>query len=283
MSYLQALILGVLQGITEFLPISSSGHLVLFQGLLGLNDPVALKAFDIAVHFGTLLAILIYFRLDFAELIRAFFVWIGPRKFRQGVDKEWLSENKKMLAILLIGTIPALVVGFFWGDWLDEYFLAPLPVCVMLFSVSLLFLLAEHLYKKNTHKRTAISIRDGLIIGLAQACALIPGVSRSGATITSGLFLGIDRSKAARFSFILGSIAMLAATAFAVLKVVKGDYMLPATDILFIGIVSSFAAGWLAISFLMNYLKKHTLALFAWYRIAAVAVFSIWFFWISKL
>jgi undecaprenyl-diphosphatase len=283
MSFLQALILGVLQGITEFLPISSSGHLVLLQDLLGLTDPIALKAFDIAVHFGTLLAILIYFRRDFWELIKAFLLWIGPKKFRRDIDSGWFSGQKRLLTVLLTGTVPALIIGFFWGDLLDEYFLAPLPVCVMLFGVSFLFLLAEYVYKKSAQRRTTVSMRDGIIIGLAQAAALIPGVSRSGATISGGLFLGIERSRAARFSFLLGSIAMLAATALAVLKVVKHEYSLPAADILVTGIVSSFAAGWLAISFLMNYLKKHTLAVFAWYRMVAVLAFSLWFFWISKL
>ncbi len=283
MSYLQALLLGILQGITEFLPISSSGHLVLFQGLLGLNDAVALKAFDIAVHFGTLMAILIYFRRDIVELLRALWLWIRPsRKPVEGLEMaKNLQSEQKLIITLIIGTIPAVAVGFLWGDWLDEHFLAPLPVCLMLFLIALVFLLAEYLYKKRRSHRASFSHLDGLLIGLAQALALVPGVSRSGATITTGLFLGIEREKAARFSFLLGSVAMVAATAFAVLKVAKGEYSMPSTDILLIGIASSFAAGWLAISFLMNYLKKHTLAVFAWYRIAAVLVFLGWFYWLS--
>ncbi|MCC6643763.1 undecaprenyl-diphosphate phosphatase, partial [Candidatus Peregrinibacteria bacterium] len=116
---------------------------------------------------------------------------------------------------------------------------------------------------------------EGLGIGLAQTLALVPGVSRSGSTITAGLLMGIDRAKAARFSFLLGSIAMVAATAYAVLKVIKGDYSMPPVDILVVGIGTSFIAGWAAISFLMNYLRKHTLAIFAYYRIAAGLLFLL--------
>jgi undecaprenyl-diphosphatase len=276
MSFIQAVLLGIMQGITEFLPISSSGHLVLLQGLLGLNDAVALKSFDIAVHFGTLLAILIYFRRDFLELLKALLIWVKAR-FSRVQKKEDEAQNTRinLIRILVIGTIPALIVGFLWGDWLDEKFLNPLSVCIMLALFALVFLLAEWIYTKYPHKKEVKSWKQGVIIGLAQAVALIPGVSRSGATISTGLLMGIDREKAARFSFLLGSVAMLAATALAVLKVAKNEYSLPQTDILIAGIVSSFGAGWLAISFLMNYLKKHTLAVFAWYRLVPATVLAI--------
>lgn len=279
MNILQAIILGLIQGLTEFLPISSSGHLILGQAVLGIKDMVAMKGFDIAVHFGTLLAIFVYFRKDFAELIIA-----AGKGAAAIVHRKKLPESEQahflMIKILIVGTIPAVVVGLIFGDMIDEHLLNPWSVTVMLAAVAVVFLIAERYYKKHQiHKE--IGWKEGIGIGLAQALALIPGVSRSGATITTGLFLGVERSKAARFSFILGSVAMVAATAYALVKVAKGEYSLPAIDILIAGIATSFASGWLAISFLINYLKKHTLALFAWYRLALVAVFWVWWFWLS--
>jgi undecaprenyl-diphosphatase len=277
MTLLQAIILGIIQGLTEFLPISSSGHLILGQSILGINDMVAMKGFDIAVHFGTLLAIFLYFRKDFAELIVS--GWRGTACL---LRREAVSEVDKkaftMIQILLVGTIPAVAVGLIFGDIIDQYLLNPLNVTMMLAIVAVVFLMAESYYKKYKNYQE-IGWKEGMLIGVAQALALIPGVSRSGATITSGLFLGVERSKAARFSFILGSVAMVAATAYALFKVAKGEYSLPAMDILITGIVSSFISGWLAISFLLNYLKKHTLAVFAWYRLALVAVFWAGWLW----
>lgn len=279
MTFLQAAILGILQGITEFLPISSSGHLVLFQDLLGLNDAVALKGFDIAVHFGTLLAIFIYFRKDFRELIRAFYLTLTRHKPVTVEAATWLKTQQKMLIILVIGTIPAILVGLLLGDIIDEHLLTPYSVAIMLALVAVFFLVAERIYKKLKHK-TSFSIKEGLLIGVAQSLALIPGVSRSGATITTGLLLGVERDQAARFSFLLGSVAMVAATAYALFKVAKGDYSLPPLDILLTGIFSSFVAGWLAVRFLMGYLKKHTLAAFAYYRFLLVAALVVWFYFI---
>lgn len=277
MDLLQALILGVLQGITEFLPISSSGHLVFFQELLGLTDAVAMKAFDIAVHFGTLLAILIYFRRDYWELIRAFYLSASGYQPTTSEAAKWLKTQQKMLTILVLGTIPAVLAGFFLGDLIDEYLLNPLSVSIMLAVVALFFLLAEAVHAR-LKARSDLKLWEGLLIGGAQSLALIPGVSRSGATITAGLFLGLEREKAARFSFLLGSVAMLAATVYALLKVAMGDYSLPAPGILLTGVVSSFAAGWLTIKFLMGYLKKHTLAVFAVYRLLLVTALLLWFY-----
>jgi len=277
MNLIQAVILGIIQGITEFLPISSSGHLVLFQELLGLNDAVALKAFDIAVHFGTLLAILIYFRKDFWELIRALYLTVSRQTPTTVEAATWLKSQQKMMTLLILGTIPAVLVGLFWGDLIDEYLLTPYSVAIMLAVVAVFFLLAERKYAGMKHHST-VTIREGLLVGLAQSLALIPGVSRSGATITTGLMLGVERDKAARFSFLLGSVAMVAAAAYAVYKVLQGDYSLPSFDVLITGIVTSFASGWLAIAFLMGYLKQHTLAAFAYYRFALVACLLIWFY-----
>jgi undecaprenyl-diphosphatase len=273
MSLLQALILGILQGLTEFLPVSSSGHLILAQSLFGL-DQVALKGFDIAINAGTLLAVFIYFRKDFGGLIMAALHTIGIGKPQ---NQEDLKAKQNLIVMLILGTIPAVLVGLFLGDWLDAHFLNPVTVPVLLIIVAVIFLIAEKVYGKMKHVKD-VNMKNGLIIGCAQALALMPGVSRSGSTITAGLFLGIEREKAARYSFLLGSVAITAATVFAFYKGVKGEYAFPAPTILIAGIVSSFVAGIAAISFLLNYLKGHSLALFAYYRIAVALAFMAWFY-----
>ncbi|MCC7432092.1 undecaprenyl-diphosphate phosphatase [Candidatus Peregrinibacteria bacterium] len=280
MTILQAIILGLVQGLTEFLPVSSSGHLVLAQAILGLDDLIALKGFDIAVHFGTLMAIFIYFRKDYWELILALWQsFYGKIKGQQADGK--LQDKQRMIGILVVGTIPAVIVGALLGDFFDEKFLNPFAVSVMMVIFALVFLVAEKYYM-HFRQHQEIGWKEGILIGCGQALALIPGVSRSGATISTGLILGVERAKAARFSFLLGSVAMVAATVLAIYKVYKGEYAIPATDLLVTGIVTSFASGWLAISFLMNYLKKHSLAVFAWYRMAIVVVFWLAFTFISK-
>ncbi len=281
MNIWQAIILGIIQGLTEFLPISSSGHLILGQSWLGIDDMLAMKSFDIAVHAGTLLAIFVYFRADFIALLRVTgrfaklqLAKIRRRKYHPFTPAE--AELWRFIGILIIGTIPAVLLGLLGGDMIDQLLLNPMSVTVMLAVGALVFLLAEYVHK-HYHGTKEIGWREGIVIGLAQAVALVPGVSRSGATISAGLFLGVDRARAARFSFILGSVAMMAATAYATIKVGTGAYTLPPMDIMLIGIISSFLSGWLAISFLINFLKKHTLAVFAWYRLLLVAM--VWGFW----
>ncbi|MCC6643634.1 undecaprenyl-diphosphate phosphatase, partial [Candidatus Peregrinibacteria bacterium] len=182
MTLLQAFLLGILQGITEFLPISSSGHLLMAQSLFGLNDLVALKSFDIAVHFGTLLAILIYFRKDFWNLIKGFLGKIFSLGKKVSAENE---ANFNLAITLILATIPAILAGLFLEEWLDSYFYNAVTVPIMLVVVGVVFLVAEKIYKKNGKARTEITRKEGLGIGLAQTLALIPGVSRSGSTITA--------------------------------------------------------------------------------------------------
>lgn len=256
MNILDAVILGILQGITEFLPISSSGHLIIAEQWLGL--PVEhLEGFDVAVHFGTLLAIIIYFRKDWLELAQSFFTYI----FR--------SKNYKKGELhplyFIVGTIPAIIVGLLFSDLIQGNLRSGNAVAIGLIVVALYFVFAEYVKKHRPEKE--IGLKEAIIIGIAQAFALIPGVSRSGATISTGLVLGIPREKAARFSFLLGGIAILAGTTLSIIKVTKGDFSLPASDILIIGILTSFVAGVASITFLMKFLKHHTLIGFAVYRI----------------
>jgi undecaprenyl-diphosphatase len=286
MDIISALVLGLLQGITEFLPVSSSGHLVLAESWFRL-DWTALKSFDIAVHFGTLLAILIFFRKDYWFLLRSL-VHLVERKtglFRgkRATDgdaahaveeKIELKVGVKMCGYLVLGTVPAVLVGAFFGDFLDGYFRNPFWVAVMMIAVGVLFFVAEYVAVRAS--AADFNLKNTVLVGVAQAIALIPGVSRSGATISSGLALGLKREDAARFSFLLGSVAMAAASVLALYKAYKGDMTLPSSDLLATGVVASFISGYAAIAFLMRYLKNHTLHIFGVYRV--VLGFAVLFF-----
>ncbi len=260
-----ALFLGILQGITEFLPISSSGHLIVAESWMQL--PVDdLLSFDVAVHFGTLLAIFVYFRKDIGRLL----IVLGQMMARKTPDK----EDKSMIGYLIIGTVPAVLVGLFFNEFIKDSFRNSFSVAVMLIVVALFFVFAEIVKRKR--KTVEMRLLQAVLIGCAQAVALIPGVSRSGITIASGLVQGINREKAARFSFLLGAVAISAATALSLYKVYKGEFTLPSMDILLVGVGSSFLAGYVAVFFLMRFLKRNPLHLFAIYRILlAVAILTL--------
>ena len=260
MEWTQALILGILQGITEFLPISSSGHLVLGEHFLGL-DMEGLKSFDVLVHVGTLLAIIVYFWKDVLGLIRAFFkFFIGK------IDDEY----GKLVIYIVIATIPAVIMGLLGGDAIDSIFRDTKMVGLMMLIVGSVFMFGEYVNKKV--KKSELNWWKGLIIGCAQALALIPGVSRSGSTIVMGLFQGIELEKAARFSFLLGISAIAGAGLQTLLSIPQtggwgSNVAVIPKNIMIIGVVSSFIAGLLSVSFLMKFLKNHSLLVFAVYLI----------------
>ena len=264
MTLFESIFLGATQGITEFLPISSSGHLIILEKLFGLNVE-SLKGFDVSLHIGTLLAILIYFRKDVLNMLKACFRIVMLR-----FDKK--DEYTKLIAFILIGTIPAIIVGGTVGGYLDEVFRSVRVVGGVMAATSLLFFYAEHVGKRS--KKEEITGLRAFFIGLFQMLALIPGVSRSGATISGGLINKMDREKAARFSFLLGIPAIAGAgllTAFHTAK--NGTFDVSALPCMTAGLLASFVIGLLAIATLMKYLKKHSLNVFAYYRlIVGIAV-----------
>lgn len=280
MTIFESLILGLLQGITEFLPISSSGHLVLVESFMEL--PVKdLLVFDIAVHFGTLLAIFIYFRADFWSLLKAFWGMrlVKWKDLRSG-GRSW-DKDEKMIGYLIVGTIPAVIVGLLFGDLLESVFRSSLSVAVVMILVAVYYVVAENVAKRFVgDKRSGYSDEDGLpekvgakkfglaqavIIGIAQAAALVPGISRSGSTIATGLTQGLARREAARFSFLLGAVAITAATSLSIVKMIVGDFAIPDVAVLFTGIVSAFISGYASVWFLMLFLRKHSLVVFSVY------------------
>ncbi|MDD3861324.1 MAG: undecaprenyl-diphosphate phosphatase [Candidatus Gracilibacteria bacterium] len=282
MTPLQSLLLGALQGITEFLPISSSGHLVLGEHFFSL-DTSALKSFDVAVHMGTLLAILIYFWKDVWQMLKTFFELLtGKTKFD--------NPYAKLILYIVIGTIPAVIIGLLFEDWMDANFRNLKAVGTLMILVGITFYFGEMFYQKNYGSNLkavvqkavkklkdffgcdegkgeiqGLTLRKAVIIGCAQALALLPGVSRSGSTIVAGLFQGIERSSAARFSFLLGIPAIFGAGILTFIS--GGSEILESVSYqsLIIGFVSSFAFGMLSVALLMQFLKKFSLNVFAVY------------------
>lgn len=255
MDLLQAFSLGVLQGITEFLPISSSGHLVIGEWFfnLGVAD---LKSFDVALHIGSLLAIFVYFRKDILELLRAFF-----RMFTGKFD----GEYAKLILFIVVGTLPAVFAGLLLEEKIDEIFRNIYAIGISMIVVGFIFIIGEWAHKKLPNSSTSMTVQKALIIGVAQAIALIPGVSRSGSTIVAGLFQGIKRESAARFSFLLGMPAILGAGMLTAIK--SSGEMSLGFDLMFFGAFISFIFSLLSVWFLMKFLKKHTLLVFAIYLI----------------
>ncbi len=255
----QVVFLAVLQGITEFLPISSSAHLALTPWLFGWKDQTLV--FDIALHLGTLLSILLYFWRDWIQLACQGF------GIRYTNDPE-LGKNPRLMWLIALATVPVGIAGLTLGDQAENVWrFNHLLIGAMLIGVGLLILLAERLGQRRKGIGE-ITFMDTMLIGLAQALALVPGTSRSGVTITTGLFRNIDRAAAARFSFLLSTPAIAAAAAKAVFERIKPGGVAPDMRLSFIlGVVISAITGCLVIAFLLRYLREHTLKFFGYYRI----------------
>lgn len=258
-----AIFLGVVQGLTEFLPVSSSGHLLLGQYFLGLDQERFGLPFDAAIHTGTVLAVVSYFWRDLLGMLGAFL-----RSLR---EPDFSDPQQRMAYLVLISTVPAGFIGFFFEDFFETMVRSPWVVVVNLVLVGALFIVGEAVGRKN-RRASKLSFREAVGIGLAQAAALVPGVSRSGATITLGLFLGLRREEAARFSFLM-SVPITSAAAFLSLGGAVGEGMSSYEALLFAsGCISSGVVGYLAIRFLLNYLANHSLRAFAYYRFGLAAV-----------
>lgn len=259
MSDLQVIVLAVVQGLTEFLPISSSGHLVLVPTVFGWSDQG--MAFDVAMHFGSLTAVLIYFRGDIGMLLR------GAGQ----VLKADLGTVESRLALgIALGTIPAAVVGLLLGDWIGDNLRSPVVIAGTLSGYAVLMLIFDRIGKK-TRLLEGLRIRDALVIGIAQALALVPGTSRSGITITAGLALGFSRTEAARFSFLLAVPVILLATAYELYTLAGSGTAVAWGQLAFGALVSAIVA-YLSIEFFMRFVNTVGLLPFAIYRIVLAAV-----------
>jgi len=271
---LQAVILGIIQGLTEFLPISSSAHLLLVPWIFGWHH-LGLE-FDVALHIGTLLAVLIYFRRDFYQLTLDLFRSLA----RSSPGHPGAPGNSILAWAIVIGTIPAIVVGGLFGAPIERIFRSPV-VTVITLSVFGLFLLLADRYGRRDREVGSVGLREGLLIGCAQAMALIPGVSRSGVTITAALLLGLARPDSARFSFLLAGPVVLLAGLKAVFDLwmaggLERDLVIPFT----IGIIVSFVTGLLCIRYFLRFLQKRDFLPFAVYRFLLASV--IFFFLVAS-
>ena len=263
---LQAVFLGVVQGLTEFLPVSSSGHLLLSQYFLGMDRERFGLPFDAAIHTGTVLAVVLFFRRDLLSMARAFLSSL-PRP-------DFSDPQVRMAYLILVATVPAGLIGFFFEDFFATEVRSPWVVVFNLVFVGVLFLVAESVGRK-TEAASKLGPLGAFGVGLAQAAALIPGVSRSGATITCGLLLGLRREEAARFSFLM-SVPVTAAAAGLSLAEAAGEGLNGHEASMFLaGSVSSGVVGYLAIRFLLRFLANHTLRIFAYYRFALAAVVTL--------
>jgi len=261
-TYLQGVVLGVVQGLTEFLPVSSSGHLILVPHVFGWPDQGL--AFDAVMHLGTLVALLAYFRAE----LTAFVAGALPRR---------------LVLILVVATIPGALAGVVFGRWIEAHVRSPLAIAVFTAFWAIVMWMADRRASSTPAPAPAardpletVSWSQGVAVGVAQALALLPGTSRSGITITCGLFTGLDRATAARYAFLLGIPITAGAGSYKMLHLLR--HGLPAGEggPLVVAVVAAALSGWFAVWFLVNYLKHGSLTPFVIYRLLlAVAIFSV--------
>jgi undecaprenyl-diphosphatase len=314
---LQAAILGIVQGATEFLPVSSSAHLILARAFFGFDGDKFGLPFDVACHVGTLIAVLIYFRDDVTRMVAALPQLFRPGALHTAPERESLhssarssasgggapraapereslrssarssasgggapravNNDARLVWLLVVGTIPAIVVGLLFNKLIEERLRTPEVAALALAIGGMLFFVAE---RAGQHERSdaSLTFTEVFWIGCAQAAALVPGVSRSGATITVALFLGLRRPAAARFIFLLAIPAIVAAAGKEAPKMLKAGMAGDQATLFLVGIVMSAIVGYLAVRFFIQYLQRHTLDVFGWYRLALAASTAIWLF-----
>jgi undecaprenyl-diphosphatase len=270
MSVLQALVLGIVQGLCEFIPISSSGHLILVPWLFGWNffqlHPDLNKTFDVALHLGTFIAAVVYFWRQIVTILRA---WVHSLRTRR-IE----TADERLAWLLLISTIPAGLVGVAFESFVEDQLGKPYLICIMMIAFALVMLLADRTAKLNK-SMSDLRWSHALGIGVAQAIALSPGVSRSGITMVTGLFMGLDRESTARYSFLL-SVPVVGGAALYKLAQLAKDGMPPHMAAPFaVGVTAAALSGLAAIWFVLSYLRTHTFTIFIVYRLVVAGALLI--------
>jgi undecaprenyl-diphosphatase len=265
MTILQAIILGIVQGVTEFAPISSSGHLILVPWAFGwtiVNDPALNKSFDVALHMGTFLGAVIYFRHDLWHYITAFFRSISRRRIE--------TTDERMAWAIVVGTIPGMIVGASLESTIENTLGQPVLIAVMLAVLGVVLYVVDRVVRQD-RGLDSIRPRTGLFVGVAQAIALQPGVSRSGITITASRAIGLDRATAARFSFLLALPIILGAGGLKAIDLAQTGFegYLPQ---FIAGFTAAAVSGFVVIWFLLRYLRNHDFLWFMVYRLAVAAL-----------
>jgi undecaprenyl-diphosphatase len=253
MNIIHAFLLGIIQGLTEFIPVSSTAHLLIGQRLLGLPADDAMFSFLVIVQLGTIVSLIIFYWRDLLGLVQAFFA------------KPFSTQENKLAWYIIIATIPALLTGYLLKDAVETLFRQPmLEASIRLFSAAILLTLAEWLTRKN-RSLESMTWLDALIVGLFQIISVFPGASRSGSTISGGMFRGFDRPSAARFAFLMSVPVMLAAGGYEMLDVLKMQNLNQFLPLLAVGFITAAIVGWFAIKWLISYLSRHSLYVFAAY------------------
>ena len=296
MDYLEAILLGLIQGATEFLPVSSSGHLLLTQRLFGMDQNTFGLTFDVALHMGTLLALLFFFRHDLIALPRTLSASLSlsgrrtaktePTMVATGhpglLPDEAVSEageppaeaglfTARLIGLIITACIPAVIVGTLLSDFIEQNVREPLIVALMLAVFGIIMLVADRIGSKN-RRMNELTYPQAFLIGLAQALALVPGVSRAGITMTTGLFLGLKRDQAARFSFLMAIPIIGGAGAKQSLSLFKENVTSNQLLLMLVGLIVAGISGYFALRFLIQFLANFSLAAFTYYRLALAVV-----------
>jgi undecaprenyl-diphosphatase len=263
---IRAIVMGLVQGLTEFLPVSSSGHLILVPALLGWDDPfIESLAFSVMLHLGTLIALLVFFRADWLRIVPAWFASIRDRSI--GAD-----PDRRLAWLLALSTIPAVIAGLLLNDLIETGFREARLVAVTLVIGAAILWFAERV-STRTRGIGELTARGALGIGVAQALALVPGISRSGISISAGLFAGLNREAAARFSFLMATPIIAGAGAYETRKLFTGE---TGVDVqvapLVAGMIAALVAGLAAIAILLRFLRTHPTTIFIAYRLVLAAV-----------
>jgi undecaprenyl-diphosphatase len=256
MEFLNAITMGILQGLTEFLPVSSSGHLVLFQHFFSPPNTTNNISLDVVLHFGTLLAILVYFRYDLLDLIGSLFNW------KKSIESQHHYRNRMIIFYLAISTLVTGVIYILFGKGIEAMFSKPLIVAIFL-SVTGLIVFFSDMMKTNEIPLSNVGMGRSIIVGLGQGIAMLPGISRSGTTIATSLYCGIKRADAARYSFLLSIPAILAANASEFKTVIHLDTTILLSYIC--GALAAFISGYLVIDILIRIIRSSNLKFFAYY------------------
>jgi undecaprenyl-diphosphatase len=259
MNIFQAIFLGIVQGMTEFLPISSSGHLALLEHYFNVTE--AGLAFDILLHVGTLVALITYFFHDWLDMFKAI---LRPERHNR--------FERRLFWYLAVATIPGALAGFLLEKKAETIFRAPMRIAILLGIMGIILYLADR-FTRHQRRLPGITLTDAILIGLSQALAIMPGVSRSGSTITMGLILGFTRETAARFSFLMSTPIIFGAGLYHGLKLFKdGEIVTFFTLPHILGFFAAVISSYLTIKFLLQFLQRHTLVIFALYRVLLAAV-----------
>jgi len=270
---IQAFVMGVVQGLTEFLPISSSGHLILIPALLGWDDPfIESLSFSVMLHLGTLAALLVYFRADWLRIVPAGFATLRDRSFRGDPDR-------RLAWLIAASMVPAVIAGLLLDDLAETAFREPRLVAVTLVIGAVILWIADRWGAKRDEVGQ-LTFRGAIGIGVAQALALVPGISRSGISISAGLFVGLTREAAARFSFLMATPIIAGAGAWETRKILAGEGAVDASaGALIVGVLAAFVSGLAAIAFLLRYLRTRPTTVFVVYRLILAVVVVAW--WLS--